>query len=168
MPMPHRSRLVTWVALVALPPVLLAAGCDTAPTSPSSAAAPASSGGATTQTFPGSSTAPAPSGSAAAPVATTTPVTKAALTAADGSNLKACSDGKCEVIVESGDSLPNASGMGAAKVTVRNGRVTLATAKGSNSSTVSGTERVNLQIEDQLFVVVAIQGDQAVLRMSKI
>ncbi|HEX8628344.1 MAG TPA: hypothetical protein VF755_09255 [Catenuloplanes sp.] len=94
-------------------------------------------------------------------------MTKAALTAADGGNLKACSDGECEVIVESGDSLPNASGMGAAKVTVRDGQVTVATANGPNSSTVSGTKGVNLQIGGQLFVVVDVQGGQAVLRMSE-
>lgn len=45
---------------------------------------------------------------------------------------------------------------------------TVATAKGPNSSTVSGTRGVNLQIEDQLFVIVDVQGGQAVLRMSEI
>jgi hypothetical protein len=105
-----------------------------------------------------------------APAASPTPArtTRAALTAADGRKLKACRDGTCEVIVKTGDSLPYAGGDGPATVTVRGGDVTISTLSASGfASTLTGSAGNVHQINEQVFVIVAVSGGRAVLRMSK-
>jgi hypothetical protein len=113
---------------------------------------------------------PAPVATPSTSPASASPTTAAAvpsLTAADGTRLKTCSDGECEVVVENGDSLPNAGGLGPVKVTVRDGEVTLsATSADGFSSTLSGNQGTVQQLNDQVFLIVSVQGRRAVLRMS--
>lgn len=152
-PMNHRMRVA---ALVALPAALLAAGCgagdDPGPTA--SATVPALATIATSS----------------APTASPTPsrTTQAPLAAADGRRLKACRDGTCAVIVKTGDQLPNAGGQGPAEITVRGGDVTISTVSASGfASTLTGGVGNVQQFNDQVFVIVAVAGGRAVLRLSK-
>jgi hypothetical protein len=99
--------------------------------------------------------------SSPAPITTTTPP----LTAADGRNLNACADGTCEVFVQSGDVLPNA--VGSVTITVENGTVAIAdVSAGGMSSSMTGIPGSTQQINNQAFLIVAVQGTQGVLRLS--
>jgi hypothetical protein len=90
------------------------------------------------------------------------------LTAADGRNLAACADGKCEVVVRTGDSLPNASGVGPVTILVGDGEVTISQTSASGfSSTLSGRVGNTEQLNNQVFLILATQGARAVLRLSR-
>lgn len=145
--------------LIALPAVLLAAGCGAGSTPPAGAPAPSAS---STSLFP-TATEPAPIATKAPP-----PTTRAPFAAADGRNLKACADGTCEVFVKTGDLLPNASGIGPVRIEVRAGMVAISHGSGGGmSSTLSGRPGLPQQINDQVFMIVAVQGGQGLLRLSK-
>lgn len=132
---------------LALPAILLAAGCGAA----SGPAAPTSTTAEPVSTTTVTTTA----------VATTT-TTAAPFTAADGRNLAACADGTCEVFVRTGDSLPNAGGEGPVTITVKDGGISL----GQEGLSLAGYPGEPEQINNQVFLIVAVQGDQGVLRLS--
>jgi hypothetical protein len=89
------------------------------------------------------------------------------LRAADGTRLKACADGTCEVIVKDGDRLPNTGGAGPVKVSVTAGSVTISTTgDGGFSSTLGGPEGTVQRLNDQSFLIVEIRGRRALLRLS--
>jgi len=95
--------------------------------------------------------------------ATTTTTTTAPLVAADGRNLEACADGTCEVLVQTGDQLPNASGEGSIGIAVADGEVTITF---GGLSAVAGPGATPNVIQGQAILTVAVQGDQALLRLS--
>lgn len=98
---------------------------------------------------------------------TTTTTTAAPFAAADGRNLDACGDGTCEVFVASGDNLPNASGIGPVQITVQDGMVTIAHGATSGmAGSLSGYPGMPQQINNQVFLIVAVQNGQGVLRLS--
>ena len=98
---------------------------------------------------------------------TTTTTTAAPFAAVDGRNLEACADGTCEVFVASGDSLPNASGIGPVQITVQDGMVTIAHGATSGmAGSLSGYPGMPQQINNQVFLIVAVQDGQGVLRLS--
>ena len=134
---------------LALPAILLAAGCGAAfgPAAPTSTTADPVS----TTTVPTTTTTVPP-----------TTTTVAPFTAADGRNLAACADGTCEVFVRTGDSLPNAGGEGPVTITVKDGGISL----GQEGLSLSGNPGEPEQINNQVFLIVAVQGDQGVLRLS--
>lgn len=130
-------------------PVVAAAACGAEPAPPAETPTPPASTTTTTTTS----------------VVTTT--TTAAFAAADNRDLAACADGSCEVIVESGDSLPNASGAGPVQITVDSGAVTIAHGSADGmSSSLSGYPGSAQQINNQTFLIVAIQDGRGVLRLS--
>lgn len=117
---------------------------------------------ADTPTSTGTSTsAPAPT------TTTTTTPAPAPFAGADGRNLEACADGTCEVFVQTGDSLPNASGTGPVQITVEGDLVSLAQTDASGfSSTLSGRPGSTQQLGNQVIDIVAVDGAQAALRLS--
>ncbi|WP_340681937.1 hypothetical protein LCL61_24835 [Amycolatopsis coloradensis] len=134
--------------LVLVPLALFAAGCATATPTPIFAAASSrpSAGSVLME-------AAAPSG--------------APFVAADGRNLKACSDGECEVLVRTGDQVPNDGGAGPLAVTVQAGKVGLAPASGGMGGAVSGPPGMVHQINRQVIAVVAVQGDEGIVRLNR-
>jgi len=131
-------------------PLVAVAGCGAEPAPP-----------AETPTSPATTTTTTTTTS----VVTTT--TTAAFAAADNRDLAACADGSCEVFVESGDSLPNASGAGPVQITVDSGAVTIAHGSADGmSSSLSGYPGSAQQINNQTFLIVAIQDGRGVLRLS--
>jgi hypothetical protein len=81
-------------------------------------------------------------------------------------SLDACADGTCEVFVQTGDSLPNASGAGPVQITVEVAGVSIAhTDAGGFSSTLGGPPGSTQQIGNQVFEIVAVAGTQGVLRL---
>ncbi|MFK0245957.1 hypothetical protein ACIQUM_14740 [Amycolatopsis azurea] len=135
--------------LILLPLALLAAGCATTQPTPIFAAASAKP---TAENMPMMEAA-APSG--------------APFTAADGRELKACADGECEVLVRTGDQIPNDGGAGPLSVAVQAGKVGLAPASGGMGGAVSGPPGMVHQINRQLIVIVAVQGAEGIIRLSK-
>ncbi len=135
--------------LLAALPVVLVVSCGAEPAPP-----------ADTPTSTGTSTsAPAPT--------TTTTLAPAPFAGADGRNLEACADGTCEVFVQTGDSLPNASGTGPVQITVEGDLVSLAQTDASGfSSTLSGRPGSTQQLGTQVIDIVAVDGAQAALRLS--
>lgn len=87
--------------------------------------------------------------------------------AADGRNLKACADGKCEVLVKTGDQIPNDGGAGPLSVSVQAGKVGLAPASGGMGEAVSGPAGMVHQINRQVIVVVAVHDAEGIVRLSK-
>lgn len=87
--------------------------------------------------------------------------------AADGRDLKACSDGECEVLVRTGDQIPNDGGAGPLAVTVQAGKVGLAPASGGMGGAMSGPPGAVHQINRQAIVVVAVQGGEGIVRLSR-
>ncbi|GAA4552032.1 hypothetical protein [Amycolatopsis samaneae] len=87
--------------------------------------------------------------------------------AANGTNLAACAAGSCEVRVKSGDQLPNRE-LGPITVVVRDDRITLSAGSGNDrngfSLSAEGTAGKNLVLNGHRFHVVAVLGDQGVLR----
>lgn len=149
----NRLRTTASAALITVPAALLAAGCGAGPSSPAPAPVTSATTGAASP----------------APVISVTPTrtTRPPLTAADGSRLKTCADGTCEVIVKNGDSLPNKGGAGPVQVSVSAGSVTISTTSGSGfSSTLGGPVGTTQQLNDQVFEILAVQGRRAVLRLS--
>lgn len=89
--------------------------------------------------------------------------------AADGADLRACSDGRCEVRVRSGDAF-DIEGFGRVEVTVDGDRLEVASrsddGRGNSSSlSAGGVAGRRLQLNDQVFTIVAIREQQAVLRV---
>lgn len=149
------------LAVLAMSAAVLVSGCGAGAAGPDAAPAPAGSSAAPS---------PAPTSSSAAPpsAAPTTPgpTTPGPLTAADGTNLKACSDGRCEVIVEDGDSL-RIRDLGTVKVSVKSDEVTLSQTTDGFSSTLTGFEGGLQQINKQTFLIVAVRDGKTVLRLRK-
>jgi hypothetical protein len=110
---------------------------------------------------------PAPTTTTTTVTTTTTTTTAAPFAGADGRNLEACADGTCEVFVQTGDSLPNASGTGPVQITVEGGLVSLAQTDASGfSSTLSGRPGSTQQLGNQVIDIVVVDGAQAALRLS--
>lgn len=135
--------------LVLVPLALFAAGCAAAEPTPIFAAED-----------PKPSAASGPMMEAVAPSGTP-------FVAADGRNLKACSDGECEVLVRTGDQVPNDGGAGPLSVTVQAGKVGLAPASGGMGGAVSGPPGMVHQINRQVIAVVAVQGDEGIVRLNR-
>ena len=94
------------------------------------------------------------------------PPTSAPFAAADGTNLDACADGTCEVFVTTGDVLPNASRTGPVTITVQDGMIEISQVSAGMSSSLSGFPGMPQQINQQVFLIVAVQGARGVLRLS--
>ncbi|MFD5096004.1 hypothetical protein ACFWMR_35755 [Amycolatopsis thailandensis] len=135
--------------LVLIPLALLASGCARTEPTPLFAAASVRP-----------STENVPMMDAAAPSGTP-------FTATDGRDLKACADGECEILVRTGDQIPNDGGAGPLSVTVQAGRVGLAPASGGMGEAVSGPPGMIHRINRQTIVVVAVQGGEGIIRLSK-
>ncbi len=135
--------------LILVPVALLASGCAAQPT-PIFAAAASSS--ASTENVPLADAA-APSG--------------APFVAADGRDLRACADGECEVMVRTGDQIPNVGGAGPLSVAVQAGKVGLSPASGGMGAAVSGPPGMAHQINRQVVVVIAVRDDVGIVRLSK-
>ncbi|OXM54162.1 hypothetical protein [Amycolatopsis alba] len=116
---------------------------------------------------------PAPIFAAASPSTESAPMMDAAVpsgspfVAVDGRDLRACADGECEVLVRTGDQIPNDGGAGPLAVTVQAGKVGLAPASGGMGGAVSGPPGMVHQINRQVIVVVAVQGGEGIIRLSK-
>jgi len=143
--------------LIALPAALLiACGTDSAPPDPASTT--------TTTTTTITTTAPTTTTTTTAAVTTTT---AAKFEAADGRDLRACADGTCEVIVRTGDSLPDASGTGPKTIQVKGGVVTLSQTSSSGfASSIGGPAGSVQQTNNQVYRIVLIRGTEAVLQLS--
>ncbi|MEV6912669.1 hypothetical protein [Amycolatopsis sp. NPDC051071] len=87
--------------------------------------------------------------------------------AADGRNLRACADGECEVIVRTGDQIPNVGGAGPLSVAVQAGKVGLSPASGGMGAAVSGPPGMAHQINRQVVVVIAVQAGEGIVKLSK-
>ncbi|WP_181772085.1 hypothetical protein [Amycolatopsis pittospori] len=87
--------------------------------------------------------------------------------AADGRNLRACADGECEVVVQTGDQIPNVGGAGPLSVAVQSGKVGLSPASGGMGSPVSGPPGMVHQINRQVVIVVAVQAGEGIVKLSK-
>ncbi|MFC3451616.1 hypothetical protein [Amycolatopsis speibonae] len=135
--------------LVLIPLALLASGC--ARTDPTPLFAAASSRPSTENV---------PMMEAAAPSGTP-------FAAADGRDLRACADGECEVLVRTGDQIPNDGGAGPLSVAIQAGKVGLAPSSGGMGEAVSGPPGMVHQINRQVIVVVAVQGGEGIVRLSK-
>ncbi|WP_051072061.1 hypothetical protein [Amycolatopsis decaplanina] len=135
--------------LVLIPLALFAAGCATATPTPIFAAASSRP-----------SAERAPMMEAAAP-------SGMPFVAADGRDLRACADGECEVLVRTGDQIPNDGGAGPLAVAVQAGKVGLAPASGGMGGAVSGPAGMVHQINRQVIVVVAVRDDEGIVRLSK-
>lgn len=140
-------------------------------------------------TPPPASAPPASAPPASAPPASTAPTTPSAIAPADGTNLRACGDGTCEVEVSSGDEvpLPKGSGLGPAEVTAVDaaavgmllpltgtdfdsdgGCSPFITGPGAGTSgfvTMSCAAGDKATVNKVTFEVLAITGDAAVLRV---
>ena len=89
--------------------------------------------------------------------------------AADGSDLAACSDGICEVLVESGDVL-DLPDLGRVEIAIEGDMLEVASRSDDgqgNTSELSagGAAGKQLVLNDQQFTVVAVLGGQGVLRV---
>ncbi|AUI58957.1 hypothetical protein [Amycolatopsis sp. BJA-103] len=135
--------------LALVPLALFAAGCGSAEPTPIFAAA-----------SPRPSTESVPMMEAAAP-------SGAPFVAADGRDLKACGDGECEVLVRTGDQIPNDGGAGPLSVTIQAGKAGLAPASGGMGEAVSGPPGMVHQINRQVIVVVAVRDGDGIIRLSK-
>ncbi|RSN19474.1 hypothetical protein DMC63_14830 [Streptomyces sp. WAC 05977] len=87
--------------------------------------------------------------------------------AADGRDLRACADGECEVLVRTGDQVPNDGGAGPLSVTVQAGKVGLAPASGGMGGAMSGPAGAVHQINRQVIVVVAVRGSEGIIRLNR-
>jgi len=91
--------------------------------------------------------------------------------AADGTDLAACSDGRCEVRVATGDRF-DCPDLGTIEVTIKDDALEVANrtddGQGNRSSlSASGVAGHELSLNGQLFTVVAVLGDEGVLRVGK-
>ena len=87
------------------------------------------------------------------------------LTAANGRNFAACRDGRCEVIVRTGDRLPTSTGT--ARVVVGRGVVTFTITTANTSLMTSGTAGTRLQLNRQVILVLKVTRLQAKVRLSR-
>lgn len=90
-------------------------------------------------------------------------------TAADGTDLAACSDGTCEVLVESGDVL-NIPELGRIEIAIEGDMLEVASrsddGQGNTSElSAAGAAGRQLVLNEQQFSVVAVLGTQGVLRV---
>jgi predicted small lipoprotein YifL len=126
------------------------------PPPPATSAAPPTSS-ATSTTTSTSTTSSTPS-----PTTTSYP-----FAAADGRNLKACADGACEVFVKSGNVL-RINGLGSVSITVADGMVTFTqVGAGGFTSVLSGRPGNTEGINNVTFLIMAVQGGEAAVRVSK-
>jgi hypothetical protein len=88
------------------------------------------------------------------------------LTAANGRNFAACKDGRCEVIVRTGDRLPTSTGT--ARVVVGRGVVRFTVTTANTSLMASGTAGSRLQLNRQVIVVLKVTRLQAKVRLSRV
>jgi hypothetical protein len=91
--------------------------------------------------------------------------------AADGTNLAACSDGACEVQVKTGDVIQHPE-LGPVAVTVADGKVEVGQHSDDGHGNFSdlsagGAAGEQLVLNGQPFKVVAVRGEQGVLRVGK-
>jgi len=87
--------------------------------------------------------------------------------ATDGRNLKACADGACEVFVKSGNVL-RINGLGSVSITVAAGMVTFTqVGAGGFTSVLSGRPGNTEGINNVTFLIMAVQGGEAAVRVSK-
>lgn len=90
--------------------------------------------------------------------------------AADGTNLDACSDGSCEVLVDSGD-VVEVPELGPIEIAIiEDDMLEVASrsddGQGNTSElSASGVAGQRLQLNEQVFTVVAVLGQQGVLRV---
>ncbi|MCT2581888.1 hypothetical protein JT362_01980 [Actinophytocola sp. S1-96] len=89
--------------------------------------------------------------------------------AADGTDLAACSDGSCEVLVDSGDVL-DITEFGRVEITIEDDMLEVANrtddGQGNRSElSAGGAEGRQLQLNNQMFTVVAVKDSQGVLRV---
>jgi hypothetical protein len=103
--------------------------------------------------------------SAVSPAASASPAAPPPLRSTDGRHLVRCADGRCEVLVHTGDLLPTATGLGRLHVVVRGGRATVFGAANGFSASATGTPGSTMQINRQVFQVVRIRSGWAVLRL---
>jgi len=92
-------------------------------------------------------------------------------TAADGTDLAACADGRCEVRVSTGDRF-DCPDLGPVEVTISDDMLEVAhrtdDGQGNGSSlSASGVAGQELSLNGQLFTVVAVLGDEGVLRVGE-
>lgn len=87
------------------------------------------------------------------------------LTAANGRNFAACRDGRCEVIVRTGDRLPTSTGT--ARVVVGRGVVTFTITTANTSLQSSGTAGSRLQLNRQVIQVLKVTRLQSKVRLSR-
>ena len=85
--------------------------------------------------------------------------------AADGTNLAACADGTCEVLVKTGDVLPAPIGPLTAVVGGGQAGVQPDPSIGMTGTLAGPPGWVGI-LNDQMFTVGAVQGDQAVLKLN--
>lgn len=144
-----RVRVVTWIGGVLTIAAVLV-GCGSAPAAPP---APGSAGSST----------PTTSSSPSAPASPVPP-------AADGTNLDACRDGRCEVVVRSGTVIPLDPSFGVARLLVA--RVGDGSAKleqteegGSGMNTASGGEGSTITTDGLTVTVESVSGDAAVVSL---
>lgn len=89
--------------------------------------------------------------------------------AADGSNLSACSDGSCEVLVDDG-AVIEVPDLGRIEIAVKEDMLEVASrsddGQGNRSElSASGVPGQKLVLNEQEFTVVAVKGQQGVLRV---
>lgn len=89
--------------------------------------------------------------------------------AADGTNFKACSDGSCEVLVDS-DSVVDVPDLGPIEIAIKDDMLEVASrsddGQGNTSElSASGTAGQTLVLNELEFTVVAVLGQQGVLRV---
>jgi hypothetical protein len=144
----------------------LLAGCSSG--DDSGAGTPPSTSAATTMSAPSGSPSSAPA--TVTPTVTPTKTAPALPKAADGNNLKACSDARCEVYVRTGSRVPVSRGVAGFNTLVVSKVATDGVDFGGstpNTSVSAGGQRAGStsQLNDLQITTVAIQGKTAILRL---
>jgi hypothetical protein len=150
----------------------LLAGCSSG--DDSGAGTPASTSTAPTVSAPSNSPSSAPATSTTpptvTPTVTPTRTAPALQKAADGNNLKACSDARCEVYVRTGSKIPVSRSVAGFNTLVVSKVATDGVDFGGstpNTSVSAGGQRAGStsQLNDLQITTVAIQGETAILRL---
>jgi hypothetical protein len=146
----------------------LLAGCSSG--DDSGAGTPPSTTAATTVSAPSGSPSSAPATSTTPPTVTPTRTAPALPKAADGYNLKACSDARCEVYVRTGSKVPVSRRVAGFNTLVVSKVATDGVDFGGstpNTSVSAGGQRAGStsQLNDLQITTVAIQGETAILRL---
>ena len=144
----------------------LLAGCSSG--DDSGAGTPPSTSAATTMSAPSGSPSSAPA--TVTPTVTPTKTAPALPKAADGNNLKACSDARCEVYVRTGSKIPVSRSVAGFNTLVVTKVATDGVDFGGstpNTSVSAGGQRAGStsQLNDLQITTVAIQGETAILRL---